>query len=142
MTLYSFTYLIVITILSMMSFIDTYLIMNINDNSKTNLIPKNSKVIIENKSSELLSKGSSLILPIIGLSNFKLRSANAVDDNNIDTTTVVNNKKEDSLSFDDYVSKLPLGKDAYSSLGTKENKLYFCKLLNGMWQVYNQFIIK
>lgn len=43
------------------------------------------------------------------------------------------NRKEDAL--DRYLESLPLGKDAYTTLGGGDSPLITCKVLNGMWQV-------
>ena len=42
-------------------------------------------------------------------------------------------RAEDSL--DRYLETLPLGKDAYTTLGGGDSPLITCKVLNGMWQV-------
>lgn len=48
-------------------------------------------------------------------------------------------RAEDSL--DRYLETLPLGKDAYTTLGGGDSPLITCKVLNGMWQVSSMIMI-
>jgi hypothetical protein len=48
-------------------------------------------------------------------------------------------RAEDSL--DRYLETLPLGKDAYTTLGGGDSPLITCKVLNGMWQVSSIIMI-
>jgi hypothetical protein len=48
-------------------------------------------------------------------------------------------RAEDSL--DRYLETLPLGKDAYTTLGGGDSPLITCKVLNGMWQVSSNIMI-
>jgi len=80
-----------------------------------------------------ISRGASLIAPLaatLGISNPATASSSGpIQSQKPGPSTLAG----DSLSR--YLESLPLGKDAYATLGGGDSPLITCKVLNGMWQV-------